>query len=360
MTNGKLMMATAVTAVSLNGFAQQEEGAEQTRAMASRAVETFEWGLLLEAEGGYAKVGGESESDIILATVEFKLEAAVTDWLRGNLGLLWEEDSREDDNVDEGFITLGASESVPFYLVAGRFWQPVGNFESVFISDPLTLELMEMNQTAAMIGYGNSWVDANVGAFKGDTKAGFEIDDDGNTNSVSDATISDFYASVTFTLSEQVQCGAYWLSDMMETYNYGSVGSLISDLPGYEKVGGSGAYLNLYLGRFTINAEFASALDAYELSGEKYAPAAYNLEGSYQVNDQVVVGLKYEGSQDLYAGYNRTLLEVGDKYPGQAYGAVVSCGFHENASVAAEYLRIEELDDDANGHLFTVQLAFEI
>jgi len=351
MTKGKLMLTAAVTAVSLNGFAQQEEVAEQGGAMAARAVETFEWGLLVEAEGGYAKVGGESESDIILATMEFRLEAALTDWLRGNLGLLWEEDSREDDNVDEGFITLGASESIPYYLVIGRFWQPVGSFESAFISDPLTLELMEMNQTAAMIGYGNSWVDANVGAFKGDTKAGIL---DGDT------TVSDGFASVAFTPADPVQCGAYWLSDMMETYNYGSVGGLISDQPGYEKVGGAGAYLNLYLGRFTIYAEFASALDAYKLGGEEYTPAAYNLEGSYQVNDQVVVGIKYESSEDLYAGYNRTLSAVGDKYPGQAYGTVVSYGFHENASVAAEYLRVEELDDDANGHLFTVQLALEI
>lgn len=337
------------------GIAQADSAvdttAEETGFLTEKGLQSLEWGLLLETEGGHAKVGGVSESDIILATVELKLEAAVTDWLRGNVGLLWEEDSREDDNLDEGFITLGASESIPFYLVAGRFYQPVGNFESVFVSDPLTLELMEMNRTAGMIGYGNEWVDASIGAFRGETKEGST---DGDT------TISDFYASVAFTPSELVQCGAYWLSDMMETYNYGSVGSLISDQAGYEKVGGAGAFVNLYLGPFTFNAEIASALDAYKLGGGEYAPAAYNLEGSCRIHDQVTVGLKYEASQELYAGYDRTLLEVGDKYPGLAYGVVVSYGFDEHATVAAEYLRIEELDDDASGHLFTVQLGFEI
>ena len=328
-------------------------------AMTEKGTETFEWGLLVETEGFYSKAGGASESDLVLATVEFKLEAALTDWLRGNVGLLWEEDSREDDNLDEGYITLGASESIPFYLVVGRFWQPVGNFESAFISDPLTLELMEINRTAGMIGYGNPWIDVNVGAFKGGTKAGYDVVD-GNTNSLSDSTISDFYASVAFTPAEQVQCGAYWLSDLMETYNYGSVGGLISDQPGYEKVGGAGVYVNLYLGRFTFNAEFASALDVYRLDGWEYTPAAYNFEGSYLINDQVVVGLKYEGSEELYAGFSRTILEVSEKYPGQAYGAVISYGFHEKASVAAEYLRVEELDNDTNGHIFTVQLALEI
>lgn len=328
--------------------------------LAKKGLESLEWGLLLETEGYFTKVGDASESGIVQATVEFKLETAVTDWLRGNVGLLWEQDSREDDNVDEAFVTLGASEDIPYYLVAGRFWQPVGNFETAFISDPLTLELMEMNRVAAMVGCGIDLFDVNAGVFSGDTVAGFEVDDGGNTNSISDSPHWDFFASATLNPVEEVQFGAYWLSDLMETYNYGGIGALVSDQPGYDKVDGAGAFLNVYLGIFTFNFEYASALESYDLDGGQYTPSAFNIEGSAQVHDEVVVGIKYEASHDLYAGYDRTVLQFGDKYPGKAYGAVVSWQFHNNAAIGAEYLRVEELDNDENGHLVTVQLAFEI
>ncbi|VGO15793.1 hypothetical protein PDESU_04378 [Pontiella desulfatans] len=356
MTKG--MMVAALVAVVGVGFADENATvditAKEIGVLAKKGLQSLEWGLLLETEGYYTKIGGASESGIIQATVEFKMEAAVAEWLRGNVGLLWEQESREDNNIDEAFVTLGATESIPYYLVAGRFYQPVGNFESAFISDPMTLELMEMNRTAGMVGYGNQWIDANVGAFNGDTKKGVAEDEGG------DAMISDVYATVSLSPAEQVQCGAYWLSDMMETYNYGGVGQLVADQPGYDKVGGAGAFINVYLGLLTFNFEYAAALDSYNLDGGQYTPAAFNIEGSAQIHDRVVVGLKYEASDDLYAGYDRVALQFGDKYPGQAYGAVVSYGFHDNAAIAAEYLRVEELDDNANGHVVAVQLALEI
>lgn len=359
-----IMQAAFVAVMGGVDFAHAHEATTGKRghvaAFPDMGIQTLDWGLLLETEGYYARVDGAESSGLVQATVEFKLQAEATEWMRGNLGLLWEQDSREDDNIDEAFITLGATDKRFFYLVAGRFYQPVGNFESVFISDPLTLELMEMNQVAAMGGYGNGWVDANIGAFSGDVRAGSEVDAAGGTNTLSDSTISDFYATVTFTPIGQVHFGAYWLSDLMETYNYGGVGALISDLPGYDKVDGAGAFINLYLGAVTLNAEFASALDSYTLSGGKYTPSAFNLEGSCQCHERISIGMKYEGSSDLYAGYDRTLLGFGDKYPGRSYGAVVSYHLHEHAVVAAEYLRIEELDDDASGHIATMQLAFEI
>lgn len=340
-----------------NGFAKKPErsvGEERLPGWPTNILQHIEYGLLLEVEGFGAKIGGVNESDIVVATVAFDVEMAVTEWMLGHVGLLWEQDSREDDNVDEAYIALGASERIPFYLVAGRYYQPVGNFESVFISDPLTLELMEMNRTAGMVGYESGRVDVNAGAFKGDTKKGVPAGEGGDT------TISDFFASVTLMPAKPVQIGAYWLSDVMETYNYGGIGDLIADQPGYEKVGAAGAFANAYLGPVMLNAEFASALDDYNLAGGTYRPMAFNIEGSVLLREIITIGVKFEASNDLYAGYDRTLVQFGDKYPGQAYGTVVSYAFHDSAAIGAEYLYVEELDNDARGHLFTVQLAFEI
>ena len=352
---GVLMLAGK----SLADKPERPSGHEQVPGWATNALQRLEYGVLLEVEGFASKTGGENQSDIVVATVAFDVEAAMNDWLMGHIGLLWEQYSRETDNVDEAYIALGASETIPFYLVAGRFYQPVGNFESAFISDPLTLELIEMNQVAGMVGYGIDWIDITAGAFNGDTKAGYVIDGSGETNSISDTTISDFFASATLTPVEQLKIGAYWLSDMMETYKYGQIGDLISDQPGYEKVGGAGVFANAYLGLVTVNAEFASALNDYDLAGGVYRPAAFNLEGSVQVHDQVSVGLKYEASDDLYAAYDRAILQFGEKFPGQAYGAVVAYQFHEYATVAAEYLHVDELDNDARGDIVTVQFGLE-
>ncbi len=332
------------------GKPERPVGHEQIPGWATNTFQSLEFGVLLEVEGFASKIGGENQSDILLATAAFDVEAVMNEWLMGHVGLLWEQYSREDDNIDEAYIALGASESIPFYLVAGRFYQPVGNFESAFISDPLTLELAEMNQVSAMIGYENPWVDLNVGAFRGDVKEGVATGDGG------DSTIDDFYASITLAPIEQIKLGAYWFSDLMETYNLSRVGEEIANLPGYEKDGGAGAFANLYLGPVTFNAEYVSAIEGYQLGGGRYVPAALNLEGSVQVHEKVVVGLKFEASNDLYAVYDRAVLEFGDKLPGQSYGIVVSYAFHDHATVAAEYLHVEELDNDAHGNLATVQL----
>lgn len=329
-------------------------GHEQISAFTTNAYQQLEYGALLEVEGFASRIAGENESDIVLATVAFDVETALNDWIRGHLGLLWEEDSREEENVDEGFIMLGASENVPFYLVAGRFYQPVGNFESAFVSDPLTLELIEMNRTAGMIGYAHDCLAVNAGVFQGDTKTGVGPGEGG------DSTLSDFFAAATLSPVKELEFGAYWLSDLFETYNYGSIGDQVADQPGYQKIGAAGAFLNACLGCVTLNAEYVCALNDYNLAGGRYLPAAFNLEASAEVTEQVTVGIKYEGSDDLYAAYDRTLASFGDKFPGQSYGVVVAYAFCENAAVATEYLRLEELAGDETGDLVTIQLAFEI
>jgi len=325
-------------------------GHEQIPSWPTNAFQSLEFGVLLEVEGFTSKVGGENQSDILLATAAFDVEAVMNEWLMAHVGLLWEQYSRETDHLDEAYIALGAPGSIPFYLVAGRFYQPVGNFETAFVSDPLTLELAEMNQVSAMIGYENPWLDLNVGAFNGEVKESVPADEGG------DSTIDDFYASASLMPVEQIKLGVYWLSDLMETYNMARVGEEIAILPGYEKDGGAGAFINLYLGPVMFNAEYVSAINGYELGGGRYVPAAFNLEGSVQVHEKVVVGLKYEASDDLYATFDGAVLQFGDKFPGQSYGIVVSYAFHEHAAVAAEYLHVEELDNDARGDLATVQL----
>lgn len=355
MLSGKPLILLIISALAvLPALAEKparSSGHEQLPGWTTNTLQSLSYGVLLEVEGFHSKIDGENASDILVATAAFDLEASMNEWLSGHLGLLWEQYTREDDNIDEAYIALGASEDIPYYLIAGRFYQPVGNFESVFVSDPLTLELIEMNTESAMVGIGNGWGDLNIGAFQGDVKKGVAPDSGGDT------TISDFYASATVTPGERVKFGAYWLSDVMEGYNQKGLGNLIADQAGYEKVAAAGAFINAYLGRVMLNAECVSALNDYNLNGGSYRPAAFHLEGSVQVQEKVTVGLKYEASEDLYSGYDRALLMLGDKLPGMAAGMVVAYAFHDHATVAAEYLRVDELDNNAAGDIVTVQLS---
>ncbi len=349
-----------VVALAGAGFADKPErnrskGHEES-GWATNAFQSLEYEVLIEVAGYAGKVGGENQSGIVLATAAVDLEAAINEWLYGHVGLLQEDGTREDDHLDEAYIMLGDTETLPLYLVAGRFYQPFGNCESAFVTYPLTYTLSELNQESAMVGYGTRLMHLNVGAFRGDVDTAYEIDAGGATNGLADATISDFYASAEFTPVEQVKFGAYWLSDLMETYNLRYVGNEIATLPGYEKKGAAGAFANGYFGRFTITAEYVSSIEGYKINGGHYVPSALNLEGSFQMNEKVAVGIKYEASDDLYATYDRTILQFGDKLPGQTYGAVIKYAFHEHAEVAAEYLHVMDLDDDATGDIATVQL----
>lgn len=327
-------------------------GHEQLPGWATNAFLSLEYGLLVEVEGYFSKIGGESRSDILLATVAFDAETRVNEWLLGHVGLLWEQDSREADNLDEAYLAFGSTPDVPFYFVAGRFYQPVGNFETVFISDPPTLEMIEMNKVSAMAGFANGWIDLAAGAFRGDVSEGTGPGEGG------DRTVSDFYASATCTPWAWLKFGAYWLSDLMEAYNYEEVGQEFALQPGYTRNGAAGAFANLHLGVFTFNAEYVSGLEAYEIDAGRYIPTALNVEGSVEFGGRYVAGLRYAASDDLYANYH-SVLGAGEKFPRHSYGAVLSRTLGENALVAVEYLHGEGLDGGVGGDLATLKLALE-
>jgi len=349
----KRVVAHLIVVLTLigNSMADEVQVSLSDKPISNWITNTFkrlEFDVLLEVAGYVSESDGETQSDIVLATAEFDFEAVVNDWMLGHVGLLWEDGSRERDHLDEAYVVLGASQSIPFYLVAGRFYQPVGDFESVFISTPLTCELAEMNQVSVMVGYKNSWIDLNVGTFRGDVKEG----------GGGDVVLDDFYASATFIPSALIKLGAYWFSDLMETYSYSRVGEDVADLLGYKKDGGAGAFVNFYLGSITVNAEYVSALTGYQLESGDYVPTAFHLEGSVQVNEKLVVGLKYEASNDLYATVDQQgPLRFSDKFPGQSYGVLVSYAFQKHATISAEYLHVEELDDGCSGEMATVQFS---
>ncbi|MBN2702952.1 MAG: LbtU family siderophore porin [Pontiellaceae bacterium] len=319
--------------VKANGENRQRSSDVLPQMRDALSLRSLDWGLLLEAEGSASRIGSVSESDLILATAEFTLDAEVNEWLSGHLGLLWEENDTETNNLDEAYFTIGRE----FYFQAGRYYLPFGDFSSDFISDPLTLELAEINQSAVQVGYGNDTFHLCAGAFRG----------------TDDSSIETGYAAAGVSLGDSIQFGAYWLSDLLETDGLSGLAGGINHTEG-----GAGAYANFCCGPATLNAEWVGALSEYESTAGNFSPMAYNLEASLAVDDRWTVGAKWEGSNDFYTDSAGGSLS--GKFHECGYGTVISCALGEHASVSTEYLRVEDLDDGDNGHRVTLQFAFEI
>lgn len=310
---------------------------------------------LIEVEAGYADFDpdegdSEDESDLVLATVELGIDVDFTKHVSGSVLLLWEEDDTEELLVDEGFIRLDGEDVLPAYLQAGKMYVPFGNFDSMFISDPLTLELGETRESAAVVGYANDIFDISVGFFNGD------IDDN------DDSHIDDLVASAVYAMPEgtvkglELTAGVSWISNIADSDTLGDMVD-VDELD--DKVGGVAAFVTATLNeRWTLIAEYLGALDEFEIgelkgeddefnTAEKYEPKTWNVELGCAVTDALEVAVRYEGGDDL-AGL----------LPDSQYGIAATYGLFDNTTLAVEYLH-GEFENDDEQDVLTAQLAYE-
>lgn len=312
---------------------------------------------LIEVEAGYVDVDSDDpdadgdESDLTLATVELGIDVDFVKHVSGHVLLLWEEDETEPLDVDEATIRLDGEDVIPLYLEAGKLYVPFGNFESHFISDPLTLELGETRETAAVVGYANDLFDLSFGIFNGD------LDEAGKDNH-----IDNFVASAVFTLPEEalpnltLTTGVSWISNIADSdmltetiedaAEETSVDAVIDD-----RVDGLAAFLIANLnGRWTLIAEYVGALDKFDsddpgLGGLE--PKTWNFELGCAITDTLTVAAKYEGGDDL-----------GNLLPNEQYGVAASYELFKYTTFSLEYLH-GEFEHDEEQDMVTAQLAFE-
>jgi hypothetical protein len=305
---------------------------------------------LIEAEGGYQDYDyddpaedDEDSSDIVLATVELGVDVDITKHVKGHVLFLWEEDDTEPVDVDEGFITLDGEDVVPLYLTVGKLYVPFGNFESHFISDPLTLELGETRESALTVGYVNEWVNVSVSAFNGD------VDETGE-----DDHIESFVASASLSVPEEVSSNFGICGGVSYISNIADTDGLEEETPGEIKdyVGGFHAFASLsFMDKLFLEFEYLGAVDEFEAGelsfdgGQEFEPETWNVELAYAATDRLELAVKYEGGDDL------------DNFlPEDQYGAAVTYGLFENTSLSLEYLH-GEFENDDERDLFTTQLA---
>ncbi|WP_145926351.1 LbtU family siderophore porin [Syntrophotalea acetylenica] len=308
-------------------------------------------GGLIEVEAAYVNVDSDdpdadgNESDLTLATVELGIDVDFVKHVSGHVLLLWEEDETEPLDVDEAFIRLDGEDVVPMYLQAGKMYVPFGNFETHFISDPLTLELGETRESAVVIGYASDLLELSFGVFNGD------VDETGK-----DSHLDSFVASAVYNMPREaipglaLSAGVSWISNLADS----DVLSEEIDHSIRRKINGVGAFFSAtWQDRLTLIAEYVGALEKFragELAfddGQSLEPKTWNTELGYAVTDKLTVAARYEGGDDL-----------GDLLPDNQYGIAASYGLFESTTLSLEYLH-GEFENHDNQDVLTAQLAFE-
>lgn len=297
---------------------------------------------LIEVEAMYNKPqGGDESSDLALATVELGLDIQATDYLGGHILLLWEEGETEPVDLDEAVIRLTCPRplwGVTAGFTGGKMYLPFGKFNSFMITDPLTLDLGETNQSAGLLTFeGEKWI-LQAGAFSGETDTAGDND-----------TIDGWVAALEIQPTEQLGFGVSLISDLAE-----SDIELVGDEALYaESVMGASAWFSWQIGQFGLEAEYVTALDRFEsdliglsdLTGDR--PSAWNLELAWMPSDRWQIAGRYEQAEDFQNDVTR-------------YGASASYGLFEHAVLAVEYLHSDAKGPEGDpDHTVTAQLAFE-
>ena len=301
-------------------------------------TERLEFSGLVEFEAFKSDGPDEDESDIDLATVELGLDVTVTEEISA-YALLLIEAPDHDIELDEAGIEIATQKGV-FNL--GRFYIPFGSFESHMISDPLTLEVGETNEEAALYGFGSDSVNVSIFIYNG------EVDEIGSDNE-----IDNFGVALGFE-SDRVSAGFSYVNSIADS-------DLISEAIGEEGIsdyaGGIALYGIAEFNGFTAVGEYVTATDSFSFAETVIEPSAYNLEVGYGFDlngKEAVIAVGVQGTDEALA------LEL----PESKILIGFSYALYESTSLSFEFSRESDYDTREGGsgedtNVFTIQVAAE-
>ncbi len=287
----------------------------------------------------------EKKGELGLGNFELGINVATGNNAEGSVVLKKNDDGKIE--VDEGFITITGKGNASPYVVAGKLVVPFGNYETHFVTDPVTLTLGESNIASLIAGYkgADEKFDVSLGLFNATAQ---EKDEDDKVDS--------FFASATLSPFEGFNISASYIS------NLAGASGLNEEVKTTDKVlksivAGYSAFVSYeFADRFKLTGEYIAASDSFE-KGELYdtgettkrQPKALNVEFGVAISDTIELAARY-GSSDDGAEF----------LPETESGVVLSWGIFDNTSLSFELLQ-QEFEGDAKKEIdtFTTQLAIE-
>ncbi|MBV5319092.1 MAG: LbtU family siderophore porin [Desulfobulbaceae bacterium] len=350
--------------VARNKAVIEEEVARQLKEKGGQRINDFVT-LSGSIEGDY-KLGkdfaGTHTSAFVLDTVELIMDVKVTDWATGKIVVDYDGDDEDRLYIDEAHITLGKTESFPFFLTGGKVYAPFGDFSTNMIQDPLTLTLGEIVEKGAIAGFEHNGFTGTVFAYNG-----IDENDPADPDPKND-TINGYGASLAYSYEKEeaaVNAGISWvnniassggISDWLPTASNGE--TMLS-----ESVSGLSLNLGGKYGPFSLLTEYTTALDSFTAAelpygaGEGAEPRAWNSELAYTtalLNKETVFAI----------GYQKSWEAVALALPEQRYSTSAAMNIFDGTTVILEYYLDKDysLSDggtDDDGYGFTTRLAYE-
>ncbi len=308
--------------------------------LAEKVAECVDVSGLVELEGGLEHLDladgtSDTSGSLIVATAQIGFNAELSDHVDADLILLYEDG--ESLTIDEA--TLNWNNGGLFGRL-GFQYLPFGVFNSHFISDPLTLELGELQETALLAGYRQQQWTISIFVFSG------EISKVGQENH-----FRDWGVSLSASPAENLMVGASFVSDLAE-----SNAELLTHHQ--SQVGGWSTFLILNMGDIEISGEFVGVTKSFDTgdldedgNGVGDTPRAWNFELAYLAAENLEFAARYEGCREF------------PEQPIRQYGTVASWGAWKHISLSLEYLHgtfdRAFASDQKSRDLFTFQAAFE-
>jgi len=249
---------------------------------------------------------GAHSTDINLSGAELDAFAELTDWVNGFISMTYDDSLADTSNrrvsnsnihLDKGFITIGNFRASSFYGSIGQMYVPFGRYASNMISSPLTKYIGKTKGRAISLSYAAApWEMkyapyATVFLAKGDSKYGnsnlakqFGVDT--GVRFGSDAINSSVGVSYISNIADSDGMQDNGQSSNFRGFDKTSSG-LVSDPERLvHRVGGASIHATIALKKFTLLAEYVTALQEFSASNMTFnshgaKPRAFNAELAY-------------------------------------------------------------------------------
>lgn len=300
----------------------------------------------LAAGEDYAK---NKVTDITAATAEIGIDAAVSDQVDAHVLMLFEEGESDSALIDEASITLKINDN--FSATLGKVYVPFGVFVSNMVSDPLTLEIGETNESAILLDFSLADTYGSVYLFNGDSTRITDTDD----NEIS------YGLNIGFNHNDIFDANLGYISNLAESDALQGLEGGATGVPGLikEDVAGMSLSASIIISHLKIIIERVQALDDFVagdfdgLLSTDTSPSASYLEFAIK-NYDIIYALAYQQTEDAL------LLDL----PEEVISAAITFPLINGAYMAIEYAQANDYSvaDGGTGEdasQFTIQLSAE-
>ena len=250
----------------------------------------------------------------------------MNDWTRAELVLAYDVDAKKVD-VDSATATLGPPDG-PWSLTAGKLTLPFGTYETGMISDPVTLELGETDDVAAVFEVSSGGLSASLFGLHGENEK-FE----------------NFGVSAAYSVETGTWPSALHLS---VSYIHEIRSDSVDDSEAFVELPGIAASATVGSGPASLTGEYVTAVDARNGS----EPSAWMVEAAFE--------FEFLGKgAAVAAGYQATQEAAGLDLPESRVLLGLAVELMEGVGLSMEWKRDEAYDSDDKNTAVTAVLALE-